>query len=161
MACESWDWFINDTADDFAATSLRTFDFHGVMIGALICNDLWAHPQYTGEDDPHLLQKLSLMGAQVVLHAVNSNCDDTPVIRRLARNYHESNLCLRTAAANIPLVTVNNAAYPDVPLSSPSGVINREGKWLLCISDIGNIRKAIRFSCEALISADHENMMRK
>lgn len=120
---------------NFAAVPLRTFDFHGVNIGVLICNDMWANPQYTGEDDPHLLQKLSQMGAKLVLHAVNSYCDDTPLIQITTRNYHEANLQIRALAAEIPVATVNNASCEGIPVSCPGGCIGVDGEWLMKLPD--------------------------
>ncbi len=55
----------------YARRPLRTFDWRGVPIAGLICNDLWANPECTPGPDVHLTQQLARMGARVILHAVN------------------------------------------------------------------------------------------
>lgn len=131
---------------NFASSPLRIFDFHGVNIGVLICNDMWANPQYTGENDTHLLQKLAQMGAKVVLHAVNSYCDNTPFIQVTTRNFHEANLQIRALAAEIPVVTVNNALASDIPVSCTSGVIGANGEWLHRLPNSG--QQQATYCCE-------------
>ena len=54
---------------------LRTFEFAGIRVGGLICNDLWANPGCTPMPDPHLTQQLARMGARVIFHAVNGGRD--------------------------------------------------------------------------------------
>lgn len=38
----------------FAVKVLEVFKFKGITIGGLICNDLWANPECTSMQDPHL-----------------------------------------------------------------------------------------------------------
>jgi predicted amidohydrolase len=115
----------------FTSTPLRVFDFHGITIGGLICNDLWANPEWTPQQDPHLSQQLAQMGARVIFHAVNGGRDSSEFSQVVVRNYHESNLQLRARAGGVWIVTVDNAAPDTIPNSSSSGVISPEGKWVL------------------------------
>lgn len=118
----------------YAAKPLRTFLFHGVRIGGLICNDMWATPDYTPEPDPHLLLQLADMGAQVVFHAVNGGRGEDMA---LYRAYHESNLLLRARAAGIPIVTVDNSEPSRLPVASWGGVIGPEGARLMRLPEQG------------------------
>lgn len=114
----------------YTVDPLRVFEFEGVTLGALICNDLWANPGCTPQDDPHLTQKLAAMGAQVILHAVNGGRDGSEG-SKLAWMYHESNLRMRAMAAGIPIVTVDNSAPATIPCSAPSGVVGPDGNWIV------------------------------
>ena len=54
LRCGSMDDNPRGEITQFAARPLRTFKFHGLTIGGLICNDLWANPCCTPMPDPHL-----------------------------------------------------------------------------------------------------------
>jgi predicted amidohydrolase len=114
--------------EHFAARPLRTFSLHGLTVGGLICNDLWANPGCTPITDPHLTQTLARMGAQVIFHAVNGDRDGSQTAR-VCWQYHESNLRLRAAAGKVWIVTADNCAPEHVPCSSPSGVVRPDGTW--------------------------------
>jgi predicted amidohydrolase len=122
--------------NDYAATPLRTFDFHGLTVGGLICNDLWANPGCTPQADPHLTQQLARMGAQVIFHAVNGGRNGSEW-SRVNWCYHESNLRMRAQAARIPIVTVDNCHPTQWPCSAPSGVIGADGNWLVQTDESG------------------------
>ena len=53
--------------NDYAQAPLHTFQFEGLTVGGLVCNDMWANPGCTPVPDPHLAQMLSRMGARVDL----------------------------------------------------------------------------------------------
>lgn len=121
--------------NDYAAALLRTFDVGGsalgsLIVGGLICNDLWANPQCTPMDDPHLTQQLARMGARVIFHAVNGGRDGSDW-SRLAWRYHEANLRMRARAGRLWIVTVDSAHPVDLPCSAPSGVIDPDGAWVV------------------------------
>ena len=120
----------------FASTPLRTFTFHGITVGGLICNDLWANPGCTPMDDVHLLQKLGSQGARIVFHAVNGGRNGSEW-SDLAFRYHESNLRMRAKAAGTWIVTVDNSSPVHLMSSAPSGVIGPDGDWRTKTKDTG------------------------
>jgi predicted amidohydrolase len=117
--------------DWFRTRPLRTFDLAGIPVGGLICNDLWANPEWTPMEDPHLTQKLSDMGARVVIHSVNAGVGEGQELE-LVRSYHEANLRLRARAGRLWIVTAN-AADPDGKRAghSPSGIVDPKGAWVV------------------------------
>lgn len=114
----------------YAVGPLRTFDFQGVTIAGLVCNDLWANPGCTPGPDPHLTQRLSEIGAGIVFHAVNGGRDGSEW-SDVAWEYHNSNLRMRARASNLWIVTVDSCYPTDLDCSAPSGVINTTGDWVL------------------------------
>jgi len=115
--------------DFFKTKPLRTFTLDGLTVGGLICNDLWANPEYTPMDDPHLSQQLARMGAKVIFHSVNAGQGEGEEVA-LIRSYHESNLQLR-ARGGRQWIVVANAADPKGQRSGhvTSGVVDPKGKW--------------------------------
>ncbi|UCD29446.1 MAG: carbon-nitrogen hydrolase family protein [Planctomycetota bacterium] len=113
----------------FAVRPLRTFNFNGLTIGGLICNDLWANPQCTPQHDTHLSQQLSRMGTKIIFHAVNGGRSDSEW-SDVCWKYHESNLRMRAKAGKIWIITVDNCLPMDIRCSCPSGVINPNGDWI-------------------------------
>ncbi len=113
----------------YAISPLKTFDYNGILVGGLICNDLWANPECTPVPDPHLTQQLSKMGARIIFHAVNGGRSESEW-SDVAWRYHESNLRMRARAGNLRIVTVDNCHPMNIRCSSPSGVINPEGEWV-------------------------------
>ena len=121
----------------YGTTALRAFIWsQGLVIGGLICNDLWANPECTSMPDSHVTQLLSGMGARIIFHAVNGGRDGDE-ISRLNWQYHEANLRLRARAGRIWIVTVDNANPISLPCSSPSGVIDPQGNWVYRTEPIG------------------------
>ncbi|MBO3803132.1 MAG: carbon-nitrogen hydrolase family protein [Candidatus Brockarchaeota archaeon] len=114
----------------YAVKPLRTFEFEGLVIGGLVCNDMWANPCCTYMPDPHLSQQLARMGAKVVFHAVNGGRNASYFSQIVTRQYHESNLLMRAKAGGVWIATVDNCLPEDVPCSSPGGVIDPEGNWV-------------------------------
>jgi predicted amidohydrolase len=90
-------------------------EVNGLIVGTLICNDLWVTPGFTDGPNPHLTLQQARAGAQVIFHGVNSGTNAK------YREYHESNLKLRSAEAKCPIVVVNAAG--DEPINCASGVV--------------------------------------
>lgn len=114
----------------YARRPLRVFRWApGLVIGGLICNDVWANPECTPMADPHLTQRLAARGARIVFHAVNGGRDGS-ANSRLNWQYHEANLRMRARAGRLWLVTVDNAHPVSLPCSAPSGVLSPDGEWV-------------------------------
>lgn len=125
-------------ARHFDSARLRMFDFEGIPVGGLICNDLWANPLCTPQADPHLSQQLARMGACVIFHAVNgARAGDA--WSELAWQYHESNLRLRARAGRVWIVTIDNCHPARWPCSAPGGVVGPDGEWA-CRTDASGER---------------------
>ena len=69
---------------DYVEGVLKTFEWNGIRFGVLICNDLWATPGYTTTQNPYLAWKLKQMGAQFIVHCINSGTSQK------YRPFHES-----------------------------------------------------------------------
>ncbi len=113
----------------YAAIPLRTFEFEGVIIGGLICNDMWANPECTTLPDTHLSQQLSQMGAKIIFQAVNGGRDDSEW-SQVNWNYHESNLRMRARAGGVWIVTADSSSPTNLNSSCPSGVVDPKGNWV-------------------------------
>jgi predicted amidohydrolase len=124
--------------DSFQTSPLRTFNLQGLTVGGLVCNDMWANPEWTPMDDPHLSQKLSEMGARMVFVSANTGRGIGPE-RAVSRAFHDSNVLMRARAGKLWLVVVN-AGDPDVTpnkiLHVPSGVVTPDGTWAVQVSPI-------------------------
>jgi predicted amidohydrolase len=114
----------------YSATPLSVRLIEGISTGGLICNDLWANPGCTPMPDSHLTQQLSQMGAKIIFHAVNGGRSGNEW-SEVNWRYHESNLRMRARAGDLWIVTVDNCHPPEWPCSSPSGVINPNGEWIV------------------------------
>lgn len=115
----------------YHVSELRVFAWKAeVVIGGLICNDMWANPQCTPVPDAHLSQRLSDMGARIVFHAVNGGRNGSDW-SKLTWQFHESNLRMRARAGGLWIVTVDNCDPVRIDCSAPSGVITPEGNWSL------------------------------
>lgn len=113
----------------YAAKPLRTFEFEGVLIGGLICNDMWANPACTTLPDTHLSQQLSHMGARIIFHAVNGGRDDSEW-SQVNWDFHASNLRMRAGSGKIWIVSADNSHPENLNSSAPSGVLNTKGSWV-------------------------------
>jgi predicted amidohydrolase len=122
--------------NDYRVRPLRTFDFQGVSVGGLICNDLWANPMCTPMPDPHLTHQLAHCGARIIFHAVNGGRDGSEW-SQVNWHYHESNLRMRAAVSKIWIVTVDSANPTHLRCSAPSGVVNPDGNWACQADAIG------------------------
>jgi len=121
----------------FTDAPLRTFDFGGITIGGLVCNDMWANPQCTPMPDTHLTQRLAEMGVQIIFHAVNGGRGDNDWSHNVVRPFHRSNLQMRAVAGNLWIITVDNGAPEHIAASSPSGVVSPDGAWVCQTPDRG------------------------
>lgn len=120
----------------YAVKPLRTFSFNGITIGGLICNDLWANPSCTPMPDPHLTQQLAKMGARILLHAVNGGRSASER-SRVWWQYHEANLRARAMAGRVWIVVVDNCYPADLPCSTPCGIIDPDGDWIVRTKPMG------------------------
>lgn len=121
----------------FSSKSLGAFEFQGIAVGGLICNDLWANPGCTPMPDLHLTQQLSDLGVKIVFHAVNGGRSPDEFSRVVAWQYHESNLRMRAKAGRLWIVTVDNCHPEDQPCSAPSGVLDPDGNWVFKAPPMG------------------------
>ena len=130
LRCGSVDGLSQGEVNHFAASDLCVFPWRdGLLIGGLICNDMWANPECTPMPDTHLTQQLSAMGAKVIVHAVNGGRNGSSW-SELAWHFHESNLRMRARAGAIWIITADNAAPEQIACSAPSGVIDRFGEFV-------------------------------
>jgi predicted amidohydrolase len=120
----------------FSVTDLRTFEFEGITIGGLICNDLWANPECTTLPDEHLSQRLSAMGAKVIFHAVNGGRSSNEW-SDVNWDFHSSNMRMRANSGNIWIVSADNSHPTDIRSSAPSGVVGPDGRWKCTSNDTG------------------------
>ena len=79
--------------------------------------------------DPHLSQKLSEMGAQVIFQAINGGRNGSEWSRKVYWPFHETNLRLRAKVGNLWIVTADNCHPTNIPCSAPSGVLGPQGNW--------------------------------
>ncbi|NLG25363.1 MAG: carbon-nitrogen hydrolase family protein, partial [Clostridiales bacterium] len=121
----------------FHADPLRTFSFHGLTIGGLICNDLWANPSCTTLPDVHLTQRLAEMGARVIFHAVNGGRDASEWSQVVVKRYHECNLLMRAQAGGLWIVIADNSLPEHLPPSCYGGVVDPGGAWAARIDGPG------------------------
>lgn len=133
LTCGTLDNISRGEIEHYTVKPLRTFKFKGITIGGLICNDLWANPECTPGSNPHLTQQLARMGARVIFHAVNGGRggQDTFATESVYKNYHESNLRLRARAGGLWIATVDNSYPLELPVTSPAGIVNPEGNWVV------------------------------
>jgi predicted amidohydrolase len=106
---------------DYAEGVLKTFDWNGLKFGILICNDLWATPGFTTTPNPYLALKLKQMGAQFIVHCINSG-----TVQKY-RPFHESSAELWAFSIKIPIMEVN-AAYGNEAINAQSGLIEANGE---------------------------------
>jgi predicted amidohydrolase len=118
--------------DFYQTKPLRTFTLNGLSVGGLICNDLWANPEYTPMEDPHLTQQLAKLGTKVIFHSVNAGQSPEGEELTLIRAYHESNVRLR-ARGGRQWIVLANAADPKGERAGhvTSGVVDPTGKWVV------------------------------
>ena len=117
--------------NDYAIRPLRTFEIKGIQVGGLICNDMWANPQCTPMPDPHLSQKLSKSGAEIIFLAINGGRDGGPWSKEVNWPFHEVNMRMRAAAGRVWVVSADNSLPHTVPCSAPSGVLKPNGQWAM------------------------------
>ena len=138
LRCGSWENPPVGELNDFDTTPLKVFKWNDeLIIGGIICNDMWANPDCTPMPDVHVSQQLSQKGAKILFHAVNGgrNGDDWS---KVIYQYHEANLRMRANAGKVWIVTVDNS-FPDKwPSAAPSGVLSPDGNWAFKAKDFGD-----------------------
>jgi len=115
---------------EYAEGELKIFEWEGYRFGILICNDLWATPGYTTMPNPYLPWKLKQMGAQFIVHCINSGT------AQKYRPFHESSAELWAFSIHIPILEVNAAQGMEV-INAQSGLINYNGERSLRVPDSG------------------------
>mgnify|MGYP001406637083 FL=1 len=127
--------------NDYAIRPLRTFEIKGIQVGGLICNDMWANLQCTPMPDPHLSQKLSKSGAEIIFLAINGGRDGGPWSKEVNWPFHEVNMRMRAAAGRVWVVSADNSLPHTVPCSAPSGVLKPNGQWAMQLPKKGEFIK--------------------
>ena len=115
---------------EYVEGELKIFDWNGLKFGILICNDLWATPGYTTMPNPYLPWKLKQMGAQFLVHCINSGTSQK------YRPFHESSAELWALSLQIPIVEVNAAQEQEI-INAQSGLIEANGERSLRVPDSG------------------------
>jgi len=115
---------------EYAEGELKTFEWEGNRFGILICNDLWATPGYTTMPNPYLVWRLKQMGAQFIVHCINSG-----TVQKY-RPFHESSAELWALSVKLPILEVN-AAQGNEKINAQSGLIDSSGERSLKVPDTG------------------------
>lgn len=106
---------------EYSSAPLQAFEWQGLTIGALVCNDMWASPGYTTLANPYLALRLKQMGAQLIVHVINSGTDPEYT------KFHESTAELWANRLQIPIFEVN-AAQGSFSVNAQSGLIDSRGR---------------------------------
>ena len=120
----------------FRVMPLRVFNFMGITIGGLICNDMWANPCCTPSPDPHLTHLLAKLGAKVIFHAVNGDRNSSSLSQKTIKTFHEIHLFMKSIADHLFIVSVDNADPQNIGVSSKGGVV-AEAAWVYNLPDMG------------------------
>jgi predicted amidohydrolase len=115
---------------EYAEGALKTFNWKGLRFGILICNDLWATPGYTTMPNPYLAWKLKTMGAQMIIHCINSGT------AQKYRPFHESSAELWAFSTQLQILEVN-AAHGNEKINAQSGLIDAHGERSLRVPYMG------------------------
>ena len=115
---------------EYAEGELKTFEWNGNRFGILICNDLWATPGYTTMPNPYLVWRLKQLGAQFIVHCINSGT------AQKYRSFHESSAELWALSVKLPILEVN-AAQGNEKINAQSGLIDSNGERSLRVPDSG------------------------
>jgi predicted amidohydrolase len=123
--------------DSFKSAPLRVFNLKGITVGGLVCNDMWANPEWTPMPDPYLARQLAGLGARIIFVSANAGQDDGedwPINHA----FHESNLRLRARSAGVWIVVVDAAdPHGRKPSNCPSGVVGPDGHWAAQVPSTG------------------------
>ncbi|MGV8095006.1 MAG: carbon-nitrogen hydrolase family protein [Mangrovibacterium sp.] len=115
---------------EYVEGNLSTYLWQGIRFGVLICNDLWASPGFTTISNPYLPWKLKQLGAQIIIHAINSGTGER------YKNFHESSVELWAYALKLPIIEVNAAKGTD-KINARSGLVNTKGEREVIAPDTG------------------------
>ena len=135
----------------FKVMPLSVFEFMGITIGGLICNDLWANPACTPMPDTHLTWRLARMGAKVIFQAVNGGRDAGPLSQGLVKKFHEVHVLMKAHTDGVVICTVDNAFPENIGVSSIGGIAGRDGKLAHTLPDIGRQVATFDISFKRLI----------
>jgi predicted amidohydrolase len=115
---------------DYVQGFPKVIEWQNIKFGILICNDLWASPGYTTTPNPYLPLNLKQLGAQVIIHSINSGTNQR------YKRFHEASADLWAHALQIPILEVN-AAKGSEKINARSGLINEAGERVILVPDIG------------------------
>jgi len=130
LRCSSLDFPGTGEMLDYVEGELKTFDWKGNIFGILICNDLWATPGYTTMSNPYLAWKIKQMGAQFIVHCINSGTNQK------YKPFHESSAELWALSLKIPIMEIN-ASCGEQPVNARSGFIDAKGERIIIVPDTG------------------------
>jgi predicted amidohydrolase len=130
LRCSTLDMPGTGEMTEYVEGEPRTFEWKGSRFGILICNDLWATPGYTTMPNPYLPWKLKQMGAQFIIHCINSG-----TVQKY-RPFHESSAELWALSVKLPILEVNAAQGAD-KINARSGLIDANGERSLQVPDTG------------------------
>lgn len=130
LRCSSLDFPGTGEMIDYVEGELKTFTWKEHTFGILICNDLWATPGYTTISNNYLAWKLKQLGAQFIIHCINSGSDQR------YRPFHESSAELWAYSLHLPILEIN-ASSGTLPVNARSGLINEKGERQVIVPDIG------------------------
>ncbi len=130
LRCSSLDLPGSGEMVDYIEGELKTFVWNDLRFGILICNDLWATPGYTTMPNPYLPWKLKQLGAQFIVHCINSG-----TVQKY-RPFHESSAELWALSLQIPILEINAAQGNEI-INARSGLIDANGERSLRVSDSG------------------------
>lgn len=111
-----------------AGGGAQVFEVLGLRLGTLICNDLWCTPP-SPVDDPHLVQALEALGAQLIFHAVSSGFEQSYL------KWHTAHLETYARLFDVTIVTAN--AGGDEPNNCPTGILDASGEWIAQLDRVG------------------------
>ncbi|HAM10946.1 MAG: hypothetical protein A2X05_12930 [Bacteroidetes bacterium GWE2_41_25] len=130
LRCSSLELPGSGEMTDYLEGELKVFRWHDHSFGILICNDLWATPGYTTIPNPYLPWKLKQMGAEFIVHCINSGS------AQKYRTFHESSAELWALSVHMPVLEVN-AAQGEKKINARSGLIDSDGERSLNVPDSG------------------------
>jgi predicted amidohydrolase len=125
-----------EEVDLYETSELKLFKMKNIPVGGLVCNDLWATPDWTSMPDTHLSQQLAEKGARIIFHAANTG-EHNDEWGEIYRQYHDNNLMIRARTGNIWIVTVDALPGNGKKALHTSGVVDPKGKWALRAEDLG------------------------
>jgi predicted amidohydrolase len=149
LRCSSLDIPGTGEMIEYVEGELKTFYWNGLRFGILICNDLWATPGYTTMPNPYLPWKLKQMGAQFIVHCINSGTTQK------YRPFHESSAELWALSLQIPILEVNAAQEKEI-INAQSGLIDANGERSLRVPDSGVQLFTVSINTGAIEKAKNE-----
>jgi len=150
LRCSNLDIPGSGEMEEYVEGELKVFYWEGLRFGILICNDLWATPGYTTIPNPYLPWKLKQMGAQLIIHCINSG-----TVQKY-RPFHESSAELWAFSIHLPIFEVNAAQGKEI-INAQSGLIDINGERSLRIPDSGDQIFTVRiFTASTNEKASHE-----